>query len=171
MSMKSIRLTLIFGAISMGSAAMAATGTGSLTVTATVLNSCTIGSAALVFGTYNSASATPTDAQTTVLVTCTNGAPYEIYSTTALASRVLTTGVTTIPVSLDRTMTYGIHGSIANRSAGAQLPVQRGAGSITGNGTGLPEAIGLFGRIAPGENVIAGAYTNATAPANLSIDY
>jgi len=58
---------------------LAGTATGSLPVTATVINSCTIGTIAPVaFGNYNPTNATATTANGSIAVTCTNGDAYNI---------------------------------------------------------------------------------------------
>lgn len=37
---------------------------------------------------------------------------------------------------------------------------QTGAGTVTGNGTGLPQLITVYGQIVAGQNVSPGAYTD-----------
>lgn len=167
MSGKLVKWALIFGAVSTGSVVMAATSAGTLTATAAVLGSCTIGSATLAFGVYDPASTVNNDTQTTVSVLCTSGTNYSIYSTTPIASRFMTTGAGTAGMVL----AYGVQGSAANRLANIQLPLTHTTGSITGTGTGTPQAVDLFGRVAALQNVVAGAYTNSAATANLTIDY
>lgn len=55
---------------------LAATSTGSLTVTATVASTCSVNSPTLAFGTYNPVSAS--DSTTDISVTCTNTTPYTV---------------------------------------------------------------------------------------------
>ncbi len=70
-------LTLAAGVTVLSAAsAMAATATGTLTVTALVNNSCTIGNATLDFGTY--LTATGSTAAASVNVTCTLGTTYTL---------------------------------------------------------------------------------------------
>lgn len=167
MTAKLNRLALAISAMLAGTGAMAATGSGTLTATANVLASCTIGSAALGFGTYDPASATNTDAATTVQVVCTNGSAYSIYSTTALASRLMITGIG----GAGRELTFGVYGSPTDRTSGTQLPLTNTTGKIAGTGSGLPQNVDLYGRVAALQNVFTGAYTNAAAPTNLTIEY
>ena len=162
-----LALALAISTLLAGGAATAAVSTGTLTATATVLASCTIGAATLAFGVYDPASATSNDAQTTVSVFCTTGSNYAIYSTTPFASRVMTTGAG----GAGQVLTFGAFGSVANRTASVQLPLTNTTGTIAGTGTGLPQNVDLFGRVVAGQNVVAGAYTNATTPANLTIEY
>ena len=167
MNVRSIKLALAIGAMSVGSVAMAAVGTGTLTATAAVLASCSIGAATLAFGVYDPASTANKEAQTTVSVLCTSGTTYSVYSTTPFASRVMTAGAG----SAGMVLAYGVQGSAANRSASVQLPLTNTTGSIAGTGSGLPQLVDLFGSVPALQNVVAGAYTNAAAPANLTIEY
>ena len=167
MTAKLNRLALAITVMLAGSAAGAATGSGTLIATATVLASCSIGSAALGFGAYDPGSATNTDAATTVLVLCTNGSAYSIYSTTALAGRTMVTGIG----GAGRELTFGVYGSPTDRSAGTQLPLTNTTGKIAGTGSGLPQNVDLYGRVAALQNVFTGNYTNAAAPTNLTIEY
>ena len=167
MTRKLNNLALAIGAMLLGSSTFAATGTGTLTATATVLAACSIGNATLGFGAYDSANAANTDAATTVLVVCTSGSTYSIYSTTALASRVMTTGVG----GAGQSLTYGVYGSTTDRTSGTQLPLTNTTGKISGTGSGLPQNVDLFGRVAALQNVVAGVYTNAAATTNLTIEY
>lgn len=56
----------------------AATTTGSLVVSATVLKACLIGGGTLAFGSYDPSSSTAATATTTVVLTCTPGTSYDI---------------------------------------------------------------------------------------------
>ena len=167
MTSKMNKFALAFSTMLVGSSALAATGTGTLTATATVLASCTIGAAVLAFGVYDPASAVDNDAQTTVAVVCTTGSTYSIYSTTALASRFMITGAG----GAGQQLTFGVYGSTLDRTSGTQLPLTNTTGKIAGTGTGLPQNINLFGRVAALQNVVAGAYTNTLTPTNLTIEY
>lgn len=167
MSARINMITLAIGVTLLSSGAMAATTAGALTTTATVLSGCTIGSATMAFGVYDPTSATDTDATTTVAVVCTSGVPYVIYSTTALASRIMTTATG----GAGQQLTVGVFGSTADRTAGNHLPTLSAAGTIAGTGTGLPQLVSLFGRLAALQNATPGAYTNALATTNLTVEY
>lgn len=65
---------LIFGA----NAAIAATTTTNLSVTATISATCSVTTGTVAFGTYDPTSGSPDDATGTVTVTCTNGTGYSI---------------------------------------------------------------------------------------------
>lgn len=167
MTAKLNKLALAVSAMLLAGSATASTSTGVLTATANVLASCSIGAATLVFGTYDPTNATNTDAATTVLVVCTSGSPYSIYSNTAFASRKMVTGIG----GAGRELIFGVYDSTADRTAGTQLPLTNTTGKISGTGSGLPQNVDLFGRVAALQNVVAGAYTNATATTNLTIEY
>ena len=163
MTSKMNKFALAFSTMLVGGGALAATGTGTLTATATVLASCTITGAMLTFSVYDPASAVDHDAQTTVAVVCTIGSTY---STTALASRFMITGAG----GAGQQLTFGVYGSTSDRTSGTQLPLTNTTGKIAGTGTGLPQNINLFGRVATLQNVVAGAYTNTLTPTNLTIE-
>ena len=166
MSARINMITLAIGVTLLSSGAMAAVTSGTLTTTATVLSGCTIGSSTIAFGNYDPTSATPNDAATTIPVVCTSGVPFVIYSTTALASRFMTTPLG----GAGQQLTVGVFGSAADRTAGNHLPTFSDLGKISGTGTGLPQLVDLFGRLAAGQNAPPGAYTNA-ASTNLTIEY
>lgn len=167
MTRKFKKLALVVGTMLVGSGTLAATGTGTLTATATVLAGCSIGAATLAFGAYDPVNVANTDAATTVLVVCTSGSAYSIYSTTPLASRVMITGAG----GAGQSLTYGVYGSSTDRTSGTQLPLTNTVGKISGTGSGLPQNVDLFGRVAALQNVVAGVYTNAAATTNLTIEY
>ena len=161
------KFTLALGALLVSGGAMAATAVGTLTATATVLSSCTIGSAVVAFGNYDPVNVTNTDAATTVDVLCTSGTTYSIYSTTPLADRVMITGAG----GAGQELTFGVYGSTIDRTAETQLPLTNTTGNISGTGTGLVQSVDLFGRVAALQNVVPGIYTNVAALTNLTIEY
>lgn len=167
MPQKLIKLALAIGAVLVGSGAWAATGTGLLTVTASVVSGCTIGAATLAFGVYDPVSTADNDVATTVQVICTSGSGYSIYSTTPLASRVMITDVG----GAGKSLRYGVYGSSTDRASGTQLPLTNTTGKISGTGNGLAQNVNLYGRVAALQNVVAGVYTNAAALTNLTIEY
>lgn len=72
---------VLAGVVFTGRMAMAATETGTLTVSATVIATCTIGDGAIAFTGYDPVgvhAAAALDSSTTLSVQCTNGTPYSI---------------------------------------------------------------------------------------------
>lgn len=144
-----------------GSQAQAQTATDNLAVSADVTASCTITTTALAFGNYDPVVAhasTPLDGTGTVTVACTTGSPVTITlgqganpdaSSTAIAPlRRLINGVDFLNYSLF---------SDAGRTAvwGDDLTVD-----VETTGTGIAEDHTVYGRIAAGQNMPAGAYTD-----------
>src|SRR5262249_8397070 len=74
------RITACIGlaAVAITGPASAATSTGTLAVSATVLKSCLISSGTLAFGNYDPTSASPNNTSTTLTLTCTPGTSYDI---------------------------------------------------------------------------------------------
>lgn len=79
MKLKSIASSLVcsglFSAtLGFSPATQAGTATANLNVTATVVNNCLISTSAVAFGTYDTLSASPSNASGSVTITCTQGA-------------------------------------------------------------------------------------------------
>lgn len=125
-----------------------------LAVSVTVNDVCTIAANPLDFGIYNPLSGANLDAQTTIDVTCTLNTPYTIASNAgigigaSIATRKLTNGGSTINYSL---YSDALHTALWG-NGGGQL--------IAGNGTGVVQAITVYGRIAASQNVVTGNYAD-----------
>lgn len=143
--------------------AFSATATGTLTVTATVANTCIIDDATLAFGSYEpvvtNASAN-LDGSTKVSITCTKGASAKIYSTTAITDRKITNQTGTDALS------YTLY-TDSGRSTALGIDDTADTIDVT-NATGQAQGIDLYGRIVGGQNVSAGNYSGT---ANLTISY
>lgn len=134
--------------------------TGSMTVNATVTSACSFGAnAALNFGTYDPSASSTGDTGTTLKVTCTAGSTFMLWSTTGQLLRQMTGAIAA------DVLAYKLFGDSAKTS---ELSVATGAGSITGTGTGLPVSVPIYGQIAAGQFVPAGAYTQSI---NLTMSY
>lgn len=159
-------LAKLFLAISLATtatAASAATDTANLGVSATVSASCAISTtAALDFGAYDPAVANASadlDGSGTISVTCTSGAPVAITlgqganadtgSTDAAPARRMGDGGTNY-------LSYTLY-SDSGRSTiwGNDATVD-----IETTGTGTAEAHTVYGRVAGGQNVPAGSYSD-----------
>ena len=144
--------------------AFAATATGTLTVTATVANTCIIGDATLDFGSYEpvvSHASANLDGSTKVSITCTKGASAKIYSTTAIADRKITNQTAGTDA-----LSYTLY-TDSGRSTALGIDDTTGTIDVT-NATGQAQGIDLYGRIVGGQNVSAGNYSGT---ANLTISY
>lgn len=141
--------------------ANAATVTANLSVTATVSASCSISTNTLAFGAYDPVgtnASTPLDGLGGVVVTCTNGAPTTVTlgqgahantgSTDAAPLRRMVSGANFLSYSLyqdaGRATTWG------NTS---------GTG-VAHTGTGTATTVTVYGRVAAGQNVASGSYTD-----------
>ncbi len=131
----------------------AATSTGTLSVTATVVATCSVATAHVAFGTYGG---TQLDGVGAVSITCTNLAPYTVElgagagAGASAASRKLTGPA-------GQSLDYGLYQDAA-RSA-----VWGSAGSlqaVTGTGIGSLQSLTVYGRMPASQTPGAGVYTD-----------
>lgn len=164
---KHLRTLLIMGAAALPLAiaavpARAATTTTTFTVSTTVVNACTINSAGnLAFPNYDPASATATTGTSTININCTKNDAYTmaldygIHGGSA-ANRVMQdAGTDTLNYNLytDAAMTL-----VWNSSCGVGNNCDSGTGA--GPGAGNAQAYTVYGKIAAGQNVAAGSYSD-----------
>jgi spore coat protein U-like protein len=129
--------------------------TGSLGVSATVLDNCTIAAVPLAFGNYSSAA--NKDATATITVNCSTGTAYTV---------ALDLGLGTGAVLASRKM----QGPQAGDLLGYQIFSDTGrttlwgstvgVNTVGGTGTGVDQPITVYGRVTAGQAVRAGAYTD-----------
>jgi spore coat protein U-like protein len=135
----------------------AATVTTTFTVTATVVPTCSVSASALSFGTaIPNPINTNVDATSTITATCSAGAPYTISlnagtgAGATFASRRMTSGPNALAYTLytdaGRSIIWGDGTS--------------GSSTFNGAGTGVAQAITVFGRILSGQSVPTGAYSD-----------
>jgi spore coat protein U-like protein len=150
--------------IAAGSAApaMAGTATSNLTVSSTVPNNCTISTAAIDFASYDPISANKNTNATgtgTVTVTCTSGASATIklgQGSNAEAASSDAAPLRRLKDAGTNHLSYGlykdnIHTQIWGNTAGT---------GVSHTGTGSAQAMTVFGRIAAGQSVPAGSYSD-----------
>lgn len=135
----------------------AATITGSLPVTASVLNNCVLGTiTSVAFGNYDPTSATPTTANGSITVTCTLGDVYNIgLNPGTFAGATVTT----------RRMTGPSAGGLAYslfRDAGLTLNWGQtiGTDTLQQTGTDLPQTATVFGQVPALQAVTSGSYAD-----------
>ena len=135
-------------------AAMASTATNTFAVTTVVLSVCTVAATPMAFVSYDPTSASNTDGTTTVAVLCTAGTPYNVRLspganavTVTTRKMLLTAGTDLLPYSLFRDS-----GRTQNWGA------TDGTDTVAGTGNGLPQSLTVYGRVASGATVAAGAY-------------
>lgn len=134
---------------------LAATATTTFQVDATVIGSCNVSATNLAFGNYDTLSATPTDATSSVTVQCSLSTAFDIGldagtgTGATVTTRKLTKGADTLNYSLyqesARTTVWGNTVS---------------TDTVAGTGTGVDIVHTVYGRIAAGQVVNTGAYTD-----------
>lgn len=140
--------------------ALAGTGTGDLTVTASVENSCAITSGALAFGVYDVASGAPVDAAGTLRVACTAGAVATIMlgqganpdagSSDAVPLRRLSDGVTGF-------LSYTLYSDPGRANVWGDT---EGTGKGYTAPTAAPSDQIIYGRLAARQTAPVGAYAD-----------
>ena len=155
--MKRLALILSAAAVSVTGSAYSATATTSMPVTALVVNVCAVAALPLAFGTYDPTSSSNLDGTATVTVTCSLNTAYNVRMSAGSngggisARKMLIGGGGTdlLPYSLfrdsNRTQNWG---------------ETDGNDTTSGTGSGLPQLLTVYGRIAGSENVPAGAFTD-----------
>lgn len=138
------------------SAGGAVTTTTTFPVTATVLKACVVSANPLSFGSYDPTAATPLDASTTLSVLCTVGSSFTVGlnagtgTASTVAARKMTNGA--------NTLNYALYQEAARTNNWGNTP-----GTDTPPATTapiLPTSLTVYGRIAAGQNVAAGGYTD-----------
>lgn len=136
---------------------MAATITGNLPVTASVLNNCSLGSiTSVAFGNYDPTSPTPLTANGSITVTCTSGDVYNIgLNPGTFAGATVTT----------RRMTGPSAGGLAYslfRDAGLTLNWGQTIGTDTLQQTGndAPQTATVYGQVSASQAVTSGSYAD-----------
>jgi spore coat protein U-like protein len=133
--------------------ASAATSTANFQVTATVAATCVISATNLAFGTY---AGVQTDSTSTLSATCTNTTPYTVG---------LSVGAATGATATARSMTgpaAALLGYALYRDAARTLNwgFTAGTDTVGGTGNGAAQTLTVYGRVAAGQYVAPGAYTD-----------
>jgi spore coat protein U-like protein len=152
---------LVFAGVSLGSllplslsprSAAAATSTANFAVTVTVQAVCRITTNSLTFGVYVGEADSAT---TTISLTCTNTTPYNVGLSAGNGNSATVT--TRYMMSGTTPMLYGLYRDSAyTRNWG----VTSGSDTVAGTGNGAAQVLTVYGRIAAGEYVKPGAYTD-----------
>lgn len=135
------------------SSADAATSTANFQVTATVAATCVISATNLAFGTY---AGVQTDSTSTLSATCTNTTPYTIgLSVGAAVGATATTRSMTGPSA-------ALLGYTLFRDSARILNwgFTAGIDTASGIGSGAAQSVTVYGRVAAGQYVLPGAYTD-----------
>lgn len=141
-----------------GSAALAATSTADMSISASVTNNCSLTAGSLAFGAYDPTSATPNDNSGTFSLTCTSGASANITlgqglnpdtgSSDAAPQRRMKAG--------SNYLAYSIY-----QDSGRATEWGNTAGTGKSNtGDGTAQTMTFYGRMSAGQNVPAGSYSD-----------
>lgn len=138
----------------------AATATGNLSVSATILSTCVVGTSTLNFGNYDPTAPASTTATGSVVVTCTGGVPYTIAlgagqtGGTVTTRRMEETGPGTS--SLD----YFINRSNCGTALCDNWGETNGTDTVNSTGTGAAQSIPAYGVIPANQSGVAGVYSD-----------
>ncbi|MES2141412.1 MAG: spore coat U domain-containing protein [Pseudomonadota bacterium] len=137
---------------------LAATTTGSLPVTASVISNCVLGTiTSVAFGNYDPTSATPNNNQGSIDVDCTSGTPYNIGLNpgTFAGATVTTRRMTGTPPGTP--LSYSLF-----RDAGRTLNWGQtiGTDTVALTGSGTPQTSIVYGQIPALQAVTNGSYAD-----------
>jgi spore coat protein U-like protein len=157
--MKSNVFTLACILVLAAGSAFAGTATSNMSVTATVTANCTITANAMNFGAYDpivANAAAPLNGSTTVNVACTNGSP----ATITMDQGLNPAGGSTAAAPLRQMVSGGnfLAYSLFQDNANTIVWGNTAGTGVASTGTGVSVAVNVFGQVAAGQNVPAGAY-------------
>lgn len=150
-------LALPFSGAAFVPAAIAASATTTVPITATVVDSCTVNATPMAFGNYDGISGSILDGVGNITPTCTSGTVYAVAldagqgSGATLASRVLS-GPDGAPLN------YGIYTDATRITVWGNGTGGTGWKVASGVGTGQP--LMMYGRIPAGQAAMVGAYSD-----------
>jgi spore coat protein U-like protein len=125
--------------------------TGSFTVTATVVATCTISTTNLVFGNY---SGLLIDSTSSLSITCTNTTPYNVGLSAGNSGGTVTNRKMRGPSPA--LASYSLYRDIGRSTNWGQTV---GTDTVAGTGTGVPQALTVYGEVAGGLDQIAAGNT------------
>jgi spore coat protein U-like protein len=126
--------------------------TGSFSVTATVVPSCSITASALNFGAYTGAAA---NATSTLTVQCASGTPYNVGLNAGTASGATVT--TRKMMNSSNALSYSLF-SDSGRTKNWGNTV--GTDTLGGSGSGTAQTLTVYGQVPGGQKPVPGSYTD-----------
>ncbi|MFL9926026.1 spore coat U domain-containing protein [Herbaspirillum lusitanum] len=139
------------------SPAIAASSTGNLAISAIVTAQCVIQSAALPFGTYNSA-AVQQSAQ--IGVTCSNGTSYTVSLDAGAGTGANTTTRKLATSDNSSTLNYALYQDPARSKSWGN---SSGSDTLTSTGNGTLQSLPVYGYIPAGQTSKPGAYADVVS--------
>jgi spore coat protein U-like protein len=156
-SLKLASIVLAGAALLAGPAAHAATATGSLAVSATVLSTCLVASTPIVFGNYTLGSL---DASGLITVTCTPDiTAYNVALNAGVGAGSTTAVRKMTSVSTSDTLSYGLFRDNARTQNWGDVPnVDTILASAATTNLGAIKTFAVYGRLGANQTVSTGAY-------------
>ncbi len=143
--------------------AIGAQASGTLSVSATVLSSCTVSALPLAFGSYTPAVGELTGT-TTIAVLCTLSTPYHVRLGTGQNSSDVAERKMKIAAGAD-TLSYALYRDAGRTNNWGQT---NGTDAMSGTGSGLLQNISVYGAIPANQFVPAGVYADSVT---ITVDY
>jgi spore coat protein U-like protein len=157
---KSVLPAVVLGLLTLGltsTSAYAGVATGTIAVSVTVANSCTIATNALAFGTYTGA---VLNAQTTFAVTCSaSGATYNVGLNAGLGG----TGATDqarIMLNGTNKLNYNLYVETGHTTNWGNTSTTNWQSYTVGAGAGLQPTVNIYGQIPASQTSAVGAYSD-----------
>lgn len=152
---------LLLAVMAAASVQAAGSANASFSVTATVVDACSVSASDLTFGTYDPGAVADKTASSTISVRCSLGTPYSI----SLNNGSNPSGATRRMASGGNHLNYEMY-----RDAGASLVFGTVANllGVAGVGTGVTAPTVLYGVIPKSQNVATGSYADQVT---VTVDY
>ncbi|EOA05751.1 hypothetical protein HBH1_00486 [Herbaspirillum sp. BH-1] len=134
-------------------ASFAATASGTLTISASVVAACTVVGSAIAFGAYTQSVVNQSG---TITVLCTNGTAYNV-GLDAGTGTGATVSNRKMSAAGGGTLNYALYRDAARTNNwGSTI----GTDTATGTGSGLTQTLTVYGQIAAAQTPLAGAYSD-----------
>ncbi|MBG7617845.1 spore coat U domain-containing protein [Herbaspirillum sp. AP02] len=134
-------------------ASFAATASGTLTISASVVAACTVVGSAIAFGAYTQSVVNQSG---TITVLCTNGTAYNV-GLDAGTGTGSTVSNRKMSAAGGGTLNYALYRDAARTNNwGSTI----GTDTATGTGSGLTQTLTVYGQIAAAQTPLAGAYSD-----------
>lgn len=134
--------------------AEAATATGAVVVSATVLSHCIILATPMVFGNYGNST---TDAASSIAVTCTVGTEWTLALDAGIGANASVASRKMIGPLSQSQLSYSLYSDAARSSVWGNTA---GTNTVAGVGTGLPDLKDVYGRIPEKQYAATGIYAD-----------
>lgn len=138
--------------------------TGSFTVSANIVPSCSVSAGTLDFGTLGTNVTAPITGQTTIDVACSDGIPYSVYLDQGTGPGVADPTGRKM-VSGSNTLSYGLYRNVGLTSSWGWTA---GFDGLSATGTGAVQSIPVYGQINAGQTAPTGTYNDTVV---ITVEY